>query len=242
MRSDTVDIVKGFFKLDENGTTDLLSAGVGEGLLLVGEEVIPIKFKPSQLELDIIKGNLNKKIASAHKGIKLKHEGLNSIVSEQNIIFQEWMDGDDSQLQSLGYEPRRVQRAVGPGMTRVWIKTDIIEGESIHNQSIDHYCTIGFISGYLAMNGIPSTISHHDGADITFETGKGTVFIEYEHGTQNTQILQQKKQDTHQGMLVFVGNSSNIKYLYGAVGEKNTYKRGQQLADFLDSIIESNVS
>ena len=240
MRSDTVDIVKGFFKLDENATTDLLSAGVGEGLLLVGEEVIPIRFKPSQLEEEIIKGKLNKQIASVHDGIKLKHDGLLSIVSEQSIIFQEWIDGDDAQLKTLGYESRRVQRAVGAGMVRVWIKRDVLEGESIHNQSIDHYCTVGYIAGYLAVNGILSTISHQDGADITFDTPAGKVFIEYEHATQNVQVLQKKKQDINSGELVFVGNASNIKYLYDAVGEQNVIKRGQQLADFLDSVIEAN--
>jgi hypothetical protein len=239
MRSDTVDIVKGFFKLDENATTDLLSAGVGEGLLLVGEEVIPIKFKPSQLELDIIKGKRNKQIASVHDGIKLKHELLNTIVIEQGLVFQEWIDGEDTQMQSLGYESRRVQRAVGAGMARVWIKRELIECESIHNQSIDHYCTVGFIAGYLALKGILSQISHQEGADITFESKDTKISIEYEHGMQSTQVLQHKKQNTNQGMLVFIGNASNIKYLYSAVGEQNVIKRGQQLADFLDEIIES---
>lgn len=237
MRSDTIDIVKGFFKLDENATNDLLSAGVGEGLLLVGEEVIPIKFKPSQFEIDIIKGNQNKKIASMYNGIKLKHILLNNIVAEQNIVFQEWIDGEDTQLQSIGYESHRVQRSVGAGMARVWIKREIVDGELICNQSIDHYCTVGYIAGYLAMNGISSIISHQDGADITFETINGKVFIEYEHGMQNQKVLQQKKQDINQGILVFVGNASNIKYLYESVGEQNVIKRGQQLADFLDELI-----
>lgn len=237
MRSDTVDIVKGFFKLDENATNDLLAAGVGEGLLLVGEEVIPIRFKPSQLELDIIKGRRNTKITSVHDGIKLKDTLLNPLVIEQGLVFQEWIDGDDNGMQTLGYESRRVQRAVGAGMARVWIKQELIEGESICNQSIDHYCTVTFIAGYLALRGILSTISHHDGADIAFEANNDKVFIEYEHGQQAVQVLQQKKQDINQGTLVFVGNASNIKYLYSAVGEQNVVKRGQQLADFLDEII-----
>lgn len=51
MRSDVVDICKKFFKLDENATNDLLNAGVGEGLLLVGTEKIPVKFKPMGVRL-----------------------------------------------------------------------------------------------------------------------------------------------------------------------------------------------
>jgi len=240
MRSDTVDIVKGFFKLDENATTDLLSAGVGEGLLLVGEEVIPIKFKPSALEEEIIKGRLNNKIASVHDGIKLIHDWLLNLVSEHGLIMQDWIDGDDSTLSQLGYEPRRVQRAIGSGLIRAWIKTDILNGEMVLNQSIDHYSTVLQIAGWLQQHGIKADIQHLDGPDIAFKISEQQYYVEFEHGEQSPQILQQKKQDTSNGRLVFIGTSSNIKYLYKNVGETDTYKRGQQLADFLDSIIESN--
>uniref|UniRef100_A0A6M3IVY7 Putative ATPase domain containing protein n=4 Tax=viral metagenome TaxID=1070528 RepID=A0A6M3IVY7_9ZZZZ len=240
MRSDTVDIVKGFFKLDENATNDLLSAGVGEGLLLAGEEVIPIKFKPSMLEEEIIKRRLNNKIASVHDGIKLIHDGLLNLVTEHGLIMQDWIDGDDSTLSQLGYEPRRVQRAIGSGLIRAWIKTDIMNGEMVMNQSIDHYSTILQIAGWLQQHGIMVDIQHLDGPDIAFKISEQQYYVEFEHGEQSPQILQQKKQDTSNGRLVFVGTSSNIKYLYRNVGETDTYKRGQQLADFLDSIIESN--
>jgi len=240
MRSDTVDIVKDFFKLDENATTDLLSAGVGEGLLLVGEEVIPIKFKPSTLEEEIIKGKLNKKIASVHDGIKLIHDGLLNLVTEHGLIMQDWIEGDDASLVQLGYEPRRVQRAIGSGLIRAWIKTDILNGEMVMNQSIDHYSTILQIAGWLQQHGIMADIQHLDGPDIAFKISEQQYYVEFEHGEQSPQILQQKKQDTSNGRLIFVGTSSNIKYLYNAVGEENVVKRGQQLANFLDELIDGN--
>jgi hypothetical protein len=240
MRSDTVDIVKQFFKLDENATNDLLSAGIGEGLLLVGEEKIPIKFKPSSLENEIIKGKINNKKAVEHVGISLIHESLNDIVAEENIIFQEWIkEGDDSQLSTMGYESKRVQKAIGSGLVKVWIKKDIISGETVFNQSIDHYCTCGFIKGYLAMNGIRAEIAHQEGPDLSFEISGNMYFLEYEHGEQSPQILQQKKQNTNSGQLVFIANASNVKYLNVVVGEQNVIKRGRQLADFLDNLIES---
>ncbi len=239
LRSDAIDIVKTFFKLDENATNDLLSAGIGEGLLLVGEEKIPIKFKPTQLENDIIKGKINKKIVTSLVGIQLIDERLNSVIAEENIIFQDWINGDDSQLSTMGYEARRVTKAIGSGLGKVWIKKDMIIGETILNQSIDHYCTCGFIKGYLAMNGIKAEISHQDGADITFEIAGKRIYLEYEHGEQSAQILQEKKQNINNGQLVFIANASNIKYLYNVVGEQNVVKRGKQLTDFLDNLIES---
>jgi len=239
MRSDTVDIVKQFFKLDENATNDLLASGVGEGLLLVGSEKIPIRFKPSSLENDIIKGKINNKKTTTLVDISLIHEGLNSVVAEQNIIFQEWLNGDDSQLSTMGYEARRVQKATGgAGLVKVWIKKDIINGETIINQSIDHYCTCGFIQGFLAMNGIKAEISHQEGPDLSFEIAEKKIFFEYEHGEQNAQILQEKKQQINNEELIFISNASNHKYLCEVVGEQNVIKRGRQLADFLDNLIE----
>jgi hypothetical protein len=238
MRSDTIDICKGFFKLDENATKDLLSAGVGEGLLLVGEEKIPIKFRPTQLENDIIKNKINNKIASEHVGISLKNPALLSLV-DQGFLIQDWIKGDDSIMPGLGYEARRIQRATGSGLVRAWIRRDILIGDMVMNQSIDHFSTVIQIVGYLQARGIHAEISHQDGADITFEIAGETFYLEYEHGEQSAQILQQKKQDTINGRLVFIGQASNIKYLYNVCGEENVIKRGQQLAEFLDNLIDS---
>ncbi len=239
MRSDTVDIVKQFFKLDENATNDLLSAGIGEGLLLVGEEKIPIKFKPSSLENDIIKGKINNKIASGHVGISLHNEALLSLVSEHGFILQDWIDGDDSSLSGLGYVARRVQRAIGSGLVRVWIKQDILIGDMVLNQSLDHYCTVLQVAGYLQQQGIRADIQHLNGADLSFEISGKRIYLEYEHGEQSAQILQHKKQDINSGQLVFIGQASNIKYLYNVVGEQNVIKRGRQLAEYLDNLIDS---
>lgn len=239
MRSDTVDIVKQFFKLDENATNDLLSAGIGEGLLLCGEEKIPVKFKPTQLEADIIKGRINNKIASEHVGISLNNESLLSLVSEHGFILQDWINGDDSILSGLGYVARRVQRAIGSGLVRAWIKRDILIGDMVLNQSLDHYCTVLQVAGYLQQQGIKIDIQHLNGPDLSFEISGKKIYLEYEHGQQSAQILQQKKQNINSGQLVFIGQASNIKHLYTTVGEENVIKRGQQLADYLDNLIES---
>lgn len=236
MRGDTVDIVKSFFKLDENATNDLLNAGVGEGLLLVGDEKIPIKFTPTKLEEQIIKGKMNGKIATTRIGITLVTDALTDIVIQQGIIFQNWLK-EDTQLTSFGYESHRCQKAIGSGMVKAWIKKDLIIGESINNQSIDHYSTVVQIAGYLQERGISVTIQHNEGPDISFEISGKKIFLEYEHGEQNTQVLQKKKQDINDGTLIFIGQASNIKHLYKSVGEENVIKRGQQLADFLDQLI-----
>ena len=39
-------------------------------------------------------------------------------------------------------------------------------------------------------------------------------------------------------LLIVFGNGKHIKYHYKVIGEENTIIRGQQLADFLDNILE----
>jgi hypothetical protein len=123
-------------------------------------------------------------------------------------------------------------------MVRAWIKKDILIGDMVLNQSLDHFATVIQIAGYLQDRGIDAKISHQDGPDLSFEISGERIYLEYEHGEQSAQILQQKKQNTNNGRLVFIGQASNIKYLYKTVGEENTIKRGQQLAEFLDNLIE----
>ena len=91
----------------------------------------------------------------------------------------------------------------------------------------------------MQQQGIKIDIQHLNGPDLSFEISGKKIYLEYEHGQQSAQILQQKKQNINSGQLVFIGQASNIKYLYTTVGEENVIKRGQQLADYLDNLIES---
>lgn len=239
MRSDTIDICKNFFKLDKNATQDLLDSGVGEGLLLIGEEKIPIRFKPTKLENDIIKGHTNKEIAKLSNGISLNNEALFSLISEHNFISKDWINGDDMGLSKLGYEHRRVQKAIGNGLLRVWLKKGMLIGDMVRNQSIDHYSTVLQIAGYLIDKGIPVTVNHLEGSDVCFEVNGKKIYLEYEAGTQSPKDLQIKKQNITDGILMFICNASNLKYLYENVGEENVVKRGKELTEFLDGLIET---
>ena len=61
----------------------------------------------------------------------------------------------------------------------------------------------------------------------------------YEHGEQSPQILQEKKHNTTDGKMVFIGHAGNLKYLNKVVGEDNTVKRGLLLLECINNLIES---
>ncbi len=239
MRRDTVDIVKNFFKLDNATTEALLTSGVGEGLLLVADEKIPIKFIPTKLEERIIKGKAHETLATP-SGIALVHESLYSLMNEQGIIFNDWIQTEDSILDQQ-YETRRPQNALGLGPVKIWLKKGLRTGELIGNESVDHYALIAQVAGYLAQKGYSPTISHQEGSDLTFTVNQEPIFFEYEHGEQSPEILQKKKHDTTTGRLVFISNKSNHKYLCENVGEENVVPRGLRLLDFIEDLIEKDV-
>ncbi len=234
MRRDTVDIVKNFFKLDNATTEALLTSGVGEGLLLVADEKIPIKFKPTKLEEKIIKGKAHE-TPSTRGGVTLVHEALYSLMNEQGIIFEDWITNEDSTLEQL-YEKRRPQNALGLGTVKVWIKKGLRTGELIGNESIDHYALIAQVAGHLVQKGYSPTISHLEGADLAFKINGEDIFFEYEHGEQSPEILQKKKHDTTTGRLVFISNKSNHKYLCENLEEDNIVPRGLRLLDFIEDL------
>jgi hypothetical protein len=230
--------VQDFFNLDESITEDLLTCNQGEGVLIIGQEQMTVKFEATDYEYNIIKGTGQEQIAPPANGINLKNNILLPLIDE-GIILQNWIDGDDSKLVDFGYESHRIQNAVDSGMVRAWIKKEIIINDMIHNQSIDHFGTVIQTAGYLMERGISPIINHQDGSDIEAKISGQDYFFEYEHGIQSPEILQKKKHDTISGRLVFIGQSTNIKCLYKTVGEENVIKRGKTLANFLDDLIDT---
>jgi hypothetical protein len=94
MRRDTIEHVKAFYKLDEHSTNDLMTCGVGEGLLIVGSEIIPTKFRPTEHEFAVIKGTkLVEKAEEKAEAVpfsELVHPGLKDLILEHEIYIQEW--------------------------------------------------------------------------------------------------------------------------------------------------------
>jgi hypothetical protein len=96
MRKDTIAHVKSFYSLNENNVNDLMTCGVGEGLVIVGDQVIPTKFTANNHEISIIKGKKPVKISGetpeAEPLFMFVDERLRSLFSDHNIYFSDWID------------------------------------------------------------------------------------------------------------------------------------------------------
>jgi hypothetical protein len=172
---------------------------------------------------------------------KLVHEALNDLATEHGIYFEDWIEGDTNVLSQLGFEPRTVQRAIGRGTVRVWIKSDLLNGDMVGNQSIDHYAAVLQIAGYLQQHGIKTTINHAEDVDIIAEFRQGKIAFEYERpGSHNTAELLKKKQyaENTYGRVIFIGTVENIKQLSDSVGSEIVVRRGIPLTELLTDLID----
>jgi hypothetical protein len=245
MRKDTLEHIKTFYKLNNNDINNLMSCGVGEGLLLVGSEVIPTTFRPTQHEMAVIKGRIGMKKqvekTVADGVLKALSPLLQDLIAEHGIYFEDWLLNPLAVSQP-GFESRSVQRAVGRGTINAWIRSSMIQGDMVMNQSIDHYTNVLYIAGYLRVRGIISTVNHNEGPDVVAEIGNKKIAFEYEKaGSHDLNELIQKKQiDEKQfSNVFFIGSLQNIGQLVKAVGSENAVRRGLQLEELIEDIINT---
>jgi hypothetical protein len=250
MRRDTIEHVKAFYRLDEHSTQDLMACGVGEGLLIVGSEVIPTRFKPTEHEMAVIKGeNLDEtlnKTMEASTGFKLIHPGLKDLINDHEIYLSDWLQpGQDlSLLTREGWKPYRAQAIDGRPLNNVWLPQKNVIGNLVGNESIDHYSTVLQVAGWAIIHNIPLLqINHNDGVDLLIEVNGKRIAIEYEHpGSHNFKELVDKKERIMNSGAepLFICQKSNFEEVIKAVGDKNVVQRGSELVSKLEELEQLN--
>jgi conjugal transfer ATP-binding protein TraC len=244
MRKDTIAHVQSFYSLNENNVNDLMTCGVGEGLVIVGDQVIPTKFTATEHETAIIKGRKVDQKLESPSLFALAHEGLRDLINDHQIYFQDWLvPGQDITLLSKhGYKQYKAQNINGkPGY--VWLPQQNVIGEMVGNQSIDHYATVLQLAAFFIMNNIPIiAINHNDDVDLLIEVNGKKIAIEYERpGSHNFNELVEKRQraESIADVTFFVCQAGNLKEVIEAVGEKNAIPRGSELIERLTELIRA---
>ena len=234
MTKDNVKHVSEYFGLDSTDIENLLSSGVGDGLLIVGDAKTPLEFKPTQLEMDIIKGKYlrNDKKAAVSELSELD-ERLISLVMSEGLCLDSWAP---SSTMIQGWTRHQVANVAGAGLKTAWIRNDALPG----NMTIDHFATVISIAGHLLLqNADDVVVNHFDGADITFKINDETYSLEYERDNNKSESLIIEKKFRQQSIydhVIFVCKSTYYKKLCAVVGADFVVKRGQALTDYLDSI------
>jgi hypothetical protein len=226
-----------------------MACGVGEGLVIVGDEVIPTKFTATEHEISIIKGKKPMKISGeipeAEPLFMFLDERLRSLFSDHNIYFSDWIDATKTDtileyLRTQGYKGFLSPNPFGKGNMHIWLK-NVVDGQ-IGHESINHYSTVIRTAGLLIQKGIPIlSINHSDDVDIVAKIGDKTLAIEYEvPGSHNFNELVEKRQraESKYDKVVFICQQANFDDIVKACGLENTIQRGLQLEENLMKIVE----
>ena len=247
MRPDTIEHVKSFYKLNKQDIDNLLSCGVGEGLLIIGSEVIPTKFVPTNHEYNVIKNtNLTKTIETTEP-IEFVNKSLYKIAEDNGTYFNDWIIGDSNILASKGYKLHNVPIAVGTGTVNVWVKSDKIK--TIAN--LDHYCTLSQINGWLSQKGIEQVHIHYNEnnnnnePDMVTKIKGNMIAFEYElpgDHTPHELIKLRESAETKYDKVYFICNLLNYNILTETLGEDYVVQYGSNLETLLNKLINVQTS
>jgi hypothetical protein len=241
LKRDNIDVVTKFYNLTEQEQAQLISwnNSPGKCLLMINDMHIPLYVKPTDFEWGCIKGHKAGE-SRYNNGIELVNDALAAIATEHGVYLKEWIKSGSEVLLNTGFELHRVQGAFGPGHIVFYIKSGMITGNLIKNQTKGHYITVVQVAGYFVQHGAKAQVNHHDDVDVAVELLDGQkIAFEYEiPGTHSITELATKKHaaELKYGKVYFIGSSSNMKELEEAVGE-SAIPRGSELLELLQGLV-----
>ncbi|MGB9928818.1 MAG: ATP-binding protein [Methanosarcina sp.] len=237
--------VRDYFSLTEEETDILTNAEIGEGLLIVKGQRIPIRFEPTALEMSIIKGNYKKRITRADGCFKVFPE-LQWLVDKQKIIFSDWATGNLSQLVNNGYVKHRVERIGEPGNVVAYLPAGMFDEKGVlispysGKQTLDHYTSVVQLAGLLCQYGYEDIrINHEEGVDVEAKIDGKTIAFEYEINEENSVSQLVKKKEISLGkydIVRFVCSSGDAPLIEKGVGDRYVLKRGPAVREFIEKL------
>lgn len=252
MGKDSVEYVENFFKLTKEDTLELTNSGIGEGLLILGNQTIPINFKVTDQEMMVLKGTNNEPKKASTDDAFMIRESVADLVIQHGFCLDEWIENPDlNMMKDLEYEPHLVQRVDANGKAKAWIKSEIMDKTvpnkpKIYNQTLDHYASVIMIAGNLLERGFEDVVvNHFDDEDVRARLCDQEFSFEYERqGSHTEKQLEAKriKLETSGSRCLFVCQSSYRKFVAKAVGEQNTHTRGTALKAAIDAVLSEHVA
>lgn len=234
--------VKDYFDLTEEECSILSTCTVGEGLLLFGDERVPIRFEPSPLELKTIKGEgFTGKNAAADSVCSFRKE-YKWLITEQKLIILDWIEGDATVLLQQGYERHYVQRVGKTGRVAGFLPIGAVRNGKMQiphlgTMSLDHYASVVQL-GELMQDEKYDEIAINHNADVDCKGKKDGKWLALEYeikGSHTTeQLLEKKATAIGKGMEIrFVCSSTDYPFISGAVGADYCIQRGSAVTDFI---------
>ena len=247
MAKDSVEYVEKFFKLSSEDVSVLTNSTIGEGLLILGQQTIPINFKVTDQEMSVLKGtNSTEEKASTDDAFMLS-KSVADLVIGHGFCLDEWIQNPDAgEMKTRRYEPHLVQRIDANGKAKAWILSEIVDrsdpnNPKIYNQTLDHYSSVIQIAGTLLQSGFEDVVvNHFDDEDVRARLGDQEFSFEYERKGSHTEKELETKRinlESTNSRCFFVCQKSYEKFVAKAVGGQNTYTRGATFKAAIDAVL-----
>lgn len=233
---------KEYFDLTDEECSILSTCTVGEGILLFGDERVPIRFESTPLEHRTIKGEgYEDQKATADVGFSFDRK-YKWLIRDQKMIISDWIEGDPTGLMQQGYEKHFVQRVGKTGRVAAFlpkgaVKNGLMKIPHLGTMTLDHYASVVQLGALMQDEKFDEIeVNHNDKEDLKGKKNGKILKLEYEiKGSHTTeQLIKKKAAALEDGSEVrFICSSSDYPFISGAVGEDYTLSRGAAVTDFL---------
>jgi hypothetical protein len=238
-----IDDVKDYFNLTDEECETLSNAEVGQGLLIVKGQRIPVFFESTPLEMSVIKGTYNKKNTPTASEFTVFIE-LQWIVNEQKIIFADWGIGNSNVLKDQGFDKHMVTNLIGAGRIPCFVPKGMIDSkehvypEPARLQTLDHLATVLQGAALLQHSGYEEIqIIHDEGLDFegTLNGEKfGFDYLRYnkkDPGEYTKKLESALEKYDH---VKFICSATDYTiFSKGGIGEKYLLKRGEDTLKYI---------
>jgi len=240
-----IPLVKEYYGFSDKEAKEWAMCGVGEAMVMSRGEKVPVVFKLTDYELDVIKGRYSPNEEPANQGQAIgSHidEKVRAFTNSGGFCLYPWSDDNGEYLQANNWERHTFNSAMGAGLIRALVRPGIVRNGMVGAQSEDHWATVMQIGGYLLMSGINDTEVHHtEDVDVSAKIGDEWVAFEFEKPRSHTKdqiVEKQRRAEAKHSVCYFVGITENLAFLKDAATKQNVIPRGVTLRNLIDNLIE----
>ncbi len=213
-----IDNICKTFHLSDKERNHLLTASIGEGLLIMEDEHSEIKITASSEEHKLITTNADELVK---KTKKLKHRNVKINVDKNKRFFRKSKLNSDEvkYLLSNGYKIAKYKSLLTDKMETFLL-------QSRHNESLMHLFMTHNISEFLEKNGIKTELYTTKKPDIVFQIKNKKYAIEIETGSVLSKISRMEEK-------VKLLNENYDEWFF-LITNKNKVKKYKKFGDSID--------
>jgi hypothetical protein len=254
LKPKTAGYVQKYFGLSNSTIEDLITCDQGSGILLVDDEITPIRFEACEEEQAIIENRFKLERPAPVGGYRLKSAYLTgqNFIEKNRVFIKEMIEegSDESAILADGWLKYPVQKVTEKGSTVMYYKagdidlnSELMSIPSIGKMTIDHYASVIQMEAFVISEGFKARSNHTGGVDLEFEKTytdgyTGVYGAEYEEARSHTKEDLNKKWGrllAYDGGKIFC-SGTDLKIISSGMPPNSVESRGQNFVKWIKEL------